>query len=153
MSRAHVYLAGASCDYFRAREWAEIIRAEHTSLELVSTWHDTDPRVWAGNDAMIPRQKQQEIAGKCLREIFRCDVFWLLWSSHLRGALVELGYAIDLRKQIVITGSGCTSSVFTSLANYRDLTDSIGYREIVRAAIERRDARDRYRGLAVGGGQ
>lgn len=125
-----VYLSASSREHERAVYWAEVVRS-NPDLRLVSTWQDT-AKSWAGNDARLPLQDQQNVARVDLNEVRNSDVIWLLYPTEQTcGAFVELGFALAWNRRVLSSGPACTSSIFTSLTS-RFSKDADAYREIVR---------------------
>ena len=126
-----VYLSAASREHERALLWADVIRS-NPDLTLVSTWHDT-AKNWAGNDAQLPFADQQNVARVDLDQVRTADLVWLLFPKlQTCGAFVELGFALAWSRQVITSGRECASTIFTSLAARRFMTDAEAYREIVR---------------------
>lgn len=137
--RIPIYLSGSSQEWSRIVRWAPIL--EQTGrLTIVSDWHRKDPASWTGKDHTRTRDEQASIALEELDQVRSCSVFWMFWpkaTSH--GAYVELGAALERkaitgRPHVVVTGWRAESSIFTGPADFRDVTDALGFHEVTRFA-------------------
>jgi hypothetical protein len=137
-----VCLAGPSAEIKRVEKWVERLKAEK-GIALVSTWH-LGAAEWSGRDARLTRTEQavrSQLNAKQLRE---ARIFWLLFPlGHSDGALEELGYARAQRwhvgperLRIVVTGEGSSRTLCTADADYRDVSDELGFVEVVRLATK-----------------
>ena len=73
-----------------------IILFHDAHITSTSTWHMYNPPTEI-TSFVLARAAEQDI-----RDIKVCDEFLLLWHPKLRGALVELGLAIEYQKYITL---------------------------------------------------
>ena len=100
-----VYLAGASAELARAREWASKLR--DADIMVTSTWVEVIGRVGAANPANATIEQLTKWVLRDLAEVSDSDVLWLLLpplSIQTVGAWIELGTAQNEKKHIVMSG-------------------------------------------------
>lgn len=69
------------------------------------------------SDDVLSRADRYRYAAEDLDGVARADVFWLRVPANLSlGAWIEMGYAIGLRKTIVVSGDH-GRSIFTEIAD------------------------------------
>jgi hypothetical protein len=128
----NIYLAGASSEIDRARNWVQRLR--DAGIHVVSTWVDVIGKVGQSNpvDATIEQLTQWTL--RDLAEVKASDLMWLLLPAldkHTVGAWVEMGYAHAARIPIVM--SGPHRPIFTPvLAAMHFHDDESMFTEIVR---------------------
>lgn len=139
-TRVPVFISGASREGHRA--WSVARHLEATGLvHVVDRWFD-DAALWCGRDAERTRDAQDAIAREHAVNIRQARIFWLLYPTQPSlGAFVELGQALMRRDheepgwhRVVVTGLGCSNTVYTAPADYRDECDALGLREVLRLA-------------------
>lgn len=143
-----VYLASSSHETSRVNAIADKLIAH--GLRVVSTWHrEPDRALKAGFDDLLSVTEQREIAERCIDEMFGADLMWLVWPRTASiGAYAELGVAIALARfhysmHVVVSGVGCSRSVYTSLADFRDTSDEAALHEVLTFARRRQLAEAR----------
>ena len=133
-----VYLSASSSELPRVRHWGARVTDAGMSVSLY--WFD-GAEAWAGRDQDKAIEAQRSVAAEQARAIANCGVFWLLFPSEPResSALIELGYALAKAPYSVVTGARASCRVWTSLANYRDASDALGWVYVCRiAAMKKR---------------
>lgn len=153
MSKALLYIACPSSEFKRARMWAA--RCEGSGvIELSHRWFDT-AHEWTGRDGLLPREEQAKFVREELEAISRSHLFWLMWprlTNVMSSCVIELGAALMaarlgvsvaapssqafFRPYIIVTGAamGVAPNPFTAVADYREVTDALGFHEAVRIA-------------------
>lgn len=143
-----VYVAGSSRELPRVRWAMDEIRA--IGGTITEDWASKVERQLADGmtDADLSEHVRSEAVEACLNGVRAADVFWLLAppdTAPSRGAWVELGYALGLRRAgahlaIVASGGHARRSIFTShegvivsrdesvIRGLRAYTDGIGGR-------------------------
>lgn len=100
-----VYLAGASKEIERARQWAEKLR--DADIMLTSTWVEVIGRVGAANPATASPEQLTKWTLRDIAEVQDADLLWLLLPAigvETVAAYVELGVAYVSEKRIVTSG-------------------------------------------------
>ena len=134
-----VYLAGASREHERVKRWAHAIDRARC-LEVSHRWFE-DAETWHGKDHELTRARARDIAQEDERHIRASRIFWLLWPIELRpGAFIELGHALCHRfhvgrsYDVIVSGAGCCSSIFTASADFRDDSDELAFDALLQLA-------------------
>lgn len=128
-----IFLAGSSSDLARVRKYAAKLDA--ANIHIVDRWFD-DAHLWAGRDAEKSAFEQRAIASSHARSISKAHAVWWLFKPVASGSWMEAGIAAAQRKPLYVSGHGCTSTVYTSLATFRDPCDDYVLCEVLRAAKE-----------------
>lgn len=103
MAHHLVYVAGKWEDRKRAKVCMQ--KAEGCGLKVVLDWTNHEEN---GEEALRKwSQLEVEAIRKCSTAIFLFD-----WQAHYRGALVELGVALALKKRVVIVGCEADACAF-----------------------------------------
>lgn len=111
-----VYLASATGNAAAARELAAELRAE--GHVITSTWHDLLGIESArATEAALDDDAKRQIADRCLAEIRQAVRLVVLGHPDMRGALVEVGYALALR--LAIEWRGADLTLFSALCEVR----------------------------------
>lgn len=136
--KLRLYLAGASAEHERVSRMADVLHESGLVALPDPWWVGADQ--WTGRDSEHCVETQRSIAFAHMWTIMTCHVFWLLWPrqpSH--GAMFELGIAARLSPAVrtIVTGPGCSSSIYTALADVRDESCAVGLFEVMRAVAER----------------
>lgn len=110
-----VYVAGTMHDASVASGWvaAELVRA---GFRVVSRWHD--PGQWRSEERQTDAATRRAIAAGNLADIDAADVVLAVpfGDHHLRGAHVEVGYALGRGKPVVVHGDERSMNTMTNAA-------------------------------------
>jgi hypothetical protein len=153
-----VYLCGASREAKRVRGWADKL-TQTGRVRIAHRWFD-GAEAWAGQDAAWQEANTKEsCAARAMEEleaVAAAQLVWVFWpKAPSVGVFVELGAALERKRvqercdegamlagrsvefgkpRIVVTGIGFADSLFTALVDYREITDALGFHEVVRVA-------------------
>lgn len=132
MTAPRIFLSGSSSDLARVREYASAL--DSAGLQIVDRWFD-DAHEWAGQDALRTREEQHAIAAAHLLTGREAHLFWWLFTPRASGSWIDFGAAISRSGPLVlVSGAGCSNTVFTALAQYRDESDDCALHEVLRLA-------------------
>lgn len=143
MKPVAVYLSGASREAMRVQTMAlRLGKATDGMAQIADRWFD-GADAWSGKDDTHPREAQVYFAEEHERAIRASRLFWLLWPRKASyGALYELGYAAAHRHHamaprlpLVVSGKGCSQTIYTGAADYRDESDECGLVEVARRVL------------------
>ena len=107
----NVYLCSASGNRAAAR--SEAARLEAEGFRVLSTWHAIPPYD-RSSEHRLDANTQGVIAAGCLGEIERADIVLVLGHAEMRGALVEVGWALAREKRVIWIGDRSVS-LFSAL--------------------------------------
>jgi len=119
----NIYIAGSSQELARALAAAE--RADSLTkglsaaghLEITNRWWDTILKRGDANPVDAPFHERMKYAQEDLQGVRDADILWLLYPTPgLRsvGCFWEAGYADALGLEVIISGPGQESSIFTT---------------------------------------
>lgn len=96
-TKPKIYIASKAKHRPRWREFRDVM-----GYDIISQWIDTDDEFTENPEGLDYTKLWQA----CIQDVKDCDVLVLYVEEgeHLKGALVELGVALGLRKEIVMTG-------------------------------------------------
>jgi hypothetical protein len=99
-----VYVAAASCDLERAKQWMEELRRE--GIEVTSDWPEVIEGVGIANPRDASRRDRGRWSAHDLLGVAQADVFWFLVHdiAPARGAYVEMGYALRDGAMVICSG-------------------------------------------------
>ncbi len=135
-----LFLAGSSRELRRVQEMA--VRVARAGIPLVHKWWEPgahgSPEEWGGKDARMNREIQIYLTRNGMRAIKQADVVFVLWPNHPERSTceAEMAFALAVGKQVVVTGSRASECHWTSVANYRDASDLLGFSEVARWYVE-----------------
>lgn len=86
------YFASSSANWPLVRDWQEGARSK--GHEISMDWTYMVEEHGRGDPASNPREMLKKAAMADLKGAVECDVFVLLWTDELCGALIETGFAI-----------------------------------------------------------
>lgn len=114
-----IYVAGWSAEHELASHFIERLRS--AGHEITHDWTEDVRRARADGhetDRTLTPVQRATCATADLDAVVRCDMFWQLVSPRGIGQWVELGAALALDKQVVVSGA-FGSSIFCELAETR----------------------------------
>ncbi len=100
--------------YYVAAKWVDRDKAKSLMEKLTALGHEVT-KDWTIDREDIPGYPTIN-AVEDIRGVWQADTFVGIFTSDAvyRGALVELGAALALRKQVIIIGKGMDSCIFIS---------------------------------------
>jgi nucleoside 2-deoxyribosyltransferase len=113
---ARVYVAGATREVGRVRAVQGYVRS--AGYAVTYDWTEgLEAQTVAECD--MPDEQARAIAWRCLDGVADADVIVLCAPKYVptRGAWAELGYAVALKRGIVVLGEGNRVSIFTRLGH------------------------------------
>jgi nucleoside 2-deoxyribosyltransferase len=101
----YIYVAGASAEVEPIGEYINKLRKE--GLRITHDWtREVKLAKAAGrSDQDFDVEERQKLADNDIRGVENCDIFWLIVPNNSIGAWVEYGYALSLRKLIIVSGN------------------------------------------------
>lgn len=120
---ANIYLAGSSQELARALRCADMLDTMvsgmkgHGKLEITNRWWDTIIKRGDANPVDAAYHERLKYANDDLQGVKDADILWLLYPTPgLRsvGCFWEAGYADALGVEVLISGPGQESSIFTT---------------------------------------
>jgi hypothetical protein len=133
MRDLNVYLAGPAREMGRVLRSAERLLAT-PGIRVVDEWwlrHD-------GQDERYTIDQQRTIAAIAVSRLDEANLLWALWpetASH--GTAWEVGHFSRFpHGRLVITGRTASSCAFTARADFRDVSDDVGFHEVLRVLRE-----------------
>jgi hypothetical protein len=100
LSDISVYISSSMTDKAAVKQFADKLSLHQ--IRVTSTWHDDGAHDWKPGDA----ESARSVAKKCLTEILEADWFVQFSESPstLGGMHYEMGFAVGLRKLIILIG-------------------------------------------------
>lgn len=95
--KPRIYIASKAKHRPRWREFRDIL-----GYDIISQWIDTDDKFNENPEGL----DYAKLWRACVQDVKNCDVLviYIEEEEHLKGALVELGIALGLNKEIIVTG-------------------------------------------------
>lgn len=119
----NIYIAGSSQELARALEVSDKVDAMaasfkgHGQLEITNRWWQTVLDRGCANPVEAPFHERMKYASDDLLGVREADILWLLYPTPgLRsvGCFWEAGFADALGIEVIISGPGQESSIFTT---------------------------------------
>ena len=131
--RVPVYVAGASAEYSRAKEWARKLEATGF-IRVTHDWWTSVEHHGVGGDHALTEDERMAYAIGDLGGVRDARVFWALWSDHRsNGRSIELGYALRCDDMVTVISGPSRGCIFASLADEYE-TDQEAFDAIVALA-------------------